>query len=39
MPLITFPDGRKKKFKNEVTGIEIAEDISQSLKKSYSYFS
>ena len=33
MPLITFPDGRKKKFKNEVTGIEIAEDISQSLKK------
>ena len=32
MPLITFPDGRKK-FKNEVTGIEIAEDISQSLKK------
>ena len=33
MPLITFPDGRNKNYKNGVTGIEIAEDISPSLKK------
>jgi len=33
MPLITFPDGRKKDYKEGITGIDIAEDISQSLKK------
>ena len=33
MPLITFPDGRNKNYENGVTGIDIAEDISQSLKK------
>ena len=33
MPLITFPDGRNKKYQSGVTGIEIAGDISESLKK------
>ncbi len=33
MPLITFPDGRNKNYGRGVTGIDIAEDISQSLKK------
>ena len=33
MPLITFPDGRNKNYKSGITGIDIAEDISQSLKK------
>ena len=33
MPLITFPDGRNKNYDRGVTGIDIAEDISQSLKK------
>tara|TARA_B100001057_G_scaffold26849_1_gene24595 strand:- start:32 stop:1945 length:1914 start_codon:yes stop_codon:yes gene_type:complete len=33
MPLITFPDGRKKDYKIGITGIDIAEDISHSLKK------
>ena len=33
MPLITFPDGRNKNYDDGVTGIDIAQDISQSLKK------
>ena len=33
MPLITFPDGRNKNYEGGVTGIDIAEDISKSLKK------
>ena len=33
MPLITFPDGRNKNYENGVTGIDIAGDISISLKK------
>ena len=33
MPLITFPDGRNKNYDRGVTGVDIAEDISQSLKK------
>ena len=33
MPLITFPDGRNKNYDRGVTGIDIAKDISQSLKK------
>ena len=33
MPNITLPDGKKLSFKNNVSGIEIAEKISKSLSK------
>jgi threonyl-tRNA synthetase len=33
MPLITLPDGKKIKFPNKVTGLEVAEKISKSLSK------
>ena len=33
MPDITLPDGKKLSFKNEVTGLEVAEKISKSLSK------
>jgi|TARA_B100002052_G_scaffold263430_1_gene258578 threonyl-tRNA synthetase len=33
MPNITLPDGKKLSFKNNVTGVEIAEKISKSLSK------
>ena len=33
MPIITFPDGSKKTFMNNVSPLNIAEDISNSLKK------
>ena len=33
MPNITLPDGKKLSFKNNVSGLEIAEKISKSLSK------
>ncbi len=33
MPNITLPDGKKLSFKNNVTGLQVAEKISKSLSK------
>ena len=33
MVLLSFPDGRKKKYEKGITGQEIADDISKSLSK------
>ena len=33
MPNITLPDGKRINFKNNITGLEIAEKISKSLSK------
>ena len=33
MPNITLPDGKKLKFENKTTGLEVAEKISKSLSK------
>ena len=33
MPLITLPDGNTIEFLNKVTGLEVAEKISESLSK------
>ena len=34
MPNITLPDGKKLNFEKKVTGLEVAEKISKSLKAS-----
>ena len=34
MPVITLPDGSKRKYNSSITPLKIAEDISNSLKKS-----
>ena len=36
MPVITLPDGSKRKYNSNLTPLNIAEDISSSLKKSSS---
>ncbi len=36
MPVITLPDGSKRKYNSNITPLNIAEDISSSLKKSSS---
>ena len=33
MPIITLPDGKNLDFKKRVTGLEVAEKISESLAK------
>ena len=33
MPNITLPDGKKLRFENKTTGLEVAEKISKSLSK------
>ena len=33
MPIVQLPDGKELTYKNSVTGLEIAKDISISLSK------